>query len=72
MTRKYRLLYREMGVIPTIMTPFLRYFVSINVLTPVCPTSGTDWFEDAMGVTARTQSGFIKDKPNCVRICGLK
>ena len=27
MTRKYRLLYREMGVIPTIMTPFLRYFL---------------------------------------------
>ena len=27
----------------------------INVFTPVCPTRGTDWFGDAMGLTARTQ-----------------
>ena len=24
---------------------------TINVFTPVCPTSGTDWFGDAMGRT---------------------
>ena len=33
---------------------------TINVFTPVCPTSGTDWFGDAMGFTARTQTGVYR------------
>ena len=54
---------------------------TINVFTPVCPTSGTDWFGDAMGRTGlemqwvspqERRRGFIVDKPNCGRICELK